>query len=269
MHRPLREGGAALASHQQSVCCMQMLGGHKGAMAMAMAGGNTAVVRRPAAAPGTKAVKSNWSQRPRIIVGSQFAQVLDFFDVETFERVGRIENVLAQPHEMVFDPARRLVYLTHTYRAGAYGEAQPKGHEVSVIDVDAQQIVDMIDIAPFIAPHDIDFDRRRDLIYTGVEAKDGRNGVVIIDAKTRTVVGNIAVNAPNAHWMGMTGDGSTACLTHKDAPVISIIDLIARKQVGELPSPGGAEEIDCSPDGRWAFAATPMMSLIINVAQAR
>jgi DNA-binding beta-propeller fold protein YncE len=39
--------------------------------------------------------------------------------------------------------------------------------------------------------------------------------------------------------------------------------------VAVIPSPGGAEEIDVAPDGRYAFAAAPMMSLTINVSRGQ
>lgn len=204
-----------------------------------------------------------------LMVASQFGQKLDFFDVGSLEKLSTIDDLLAQPHEIAWDAGRRLAYLTHTYRAGAYGEGKPKAHELSVIDPDARAVVDMIDIAPFMAPHDVEYDPIRDLLYTGVEEVDGRNGIVIVDPASRTVVGSIALEAPNAHWFCLTPDGTKAYVTHKDAPVISVVDLVARRQTGTIASPAGAEEIDCAPDGRYVYAATPMMSLIVNVSQGQ
>lgn len=204
-----------------------------------------------------------------LMVSSQFGCTLDFFDATTLEKLTTVPDLVAQPHEMVYDAGRRLAYLAHTYRAGAYGEGKPKAHEISVIDADAREVVDVIDLAPHEAPHDIEYDPATDLIYTGVESGDAGNGIVIVDAGTREVVGTIPLQARNAHWMCLTPDGSKAYVAHKEAPVLSVADLRARRQLGEIASPGGAEEIDCSPDGRFVFAATPMMSLVINVSQGR
>jgi DNA-binding beta-propeller fold protein YncE len=204
-----------------------------------------------------------------MLVASQFGQKLDFFDVATLEKVATIDDLIAQPHEIAWDPKRRLAYLTHTYRAGAYGEGKPKSHELSVIDPDRREVVDVIDIRPYMAPHDVEFDPVNDLIYTGVEEVEGRNGIVVVDPQTRTVVDAIALEAPNAHWLCVTPDGATAYVTHKDAPVISVVDLVARRQVGTIPSPAGAEEVDVSPDGRHVYVASPMMSLTVNVAQGQ
>lgn len=204
-----------------------------------------------------------------MIVVSQFGCKLDLFDVTTLEKLATIDDLIAQPHEITWDPGRRRAYLAHTYRAGAYGEGTEKAHELSVVDPDRRVIEAVIDISPYMGPHDVEFEPIADLIYTGVELVDGRNGIVVVDPATRTVVDAIALRATNAHWLCLTPDGRRAYVTHKDAPVISVVDLPGRRQLTEIASPGGAEEIDVSPDGCHVFAATPMMSLNVNVSQGR
>ncbi|HZZ45631.1 MAG TPA: YncE family protein [Pseudonocardia sp.] len=204
-----------------------------------------------------------------LMVASQFSCALDFFDMTTLEKVATVSDLIAQPHEMAWDPGRRLAYLAHTYRSGAYGEGKPKAHEISVIDVDSRAVVEVIDVSPFEAPHDVEYDPGADLIYTGVEAGDGGNGVLVIDAKTRSVTASVPLEARNTHWMCITPDGAKAYCAHKETPFVSVVDLRERRQLGTIASPGGAEEIDASPDGRFVFAATPMMSLVINVAQGQ
>lgn len=204
-----------------------------------------------------------------LIVASQFGQKLDFFDATTLAKLQTIEGLLAQPHEIAWDAKRRLAYMTHTYRTGAYGEGKPRAHELSVIDPAARAVVDVIDLQPYYAPHDVEYDASADLIYTGVETQNGRNGIVIVDPDSRAVVGNIALDARNAHWLCLTPNGAKAYVTHKEAPFVTVVDLRERRQLGTIPSPGGAEEIDCAPDGRHVYAATPMMSLLVNVSQGQ
>lgn len=162
---------------------------------------------------------------------------------------------------MVFDAGRRLIYTTHTYRKGGYGEPQEKGHELSVIDVDRQQITDVIDIAPYFAPHDVDYDPGADLIYAGVERYGGTNGLVVVSARSREVIDNIPLDAPNVHWFTITPDGARAYATSKAEPYITVVDLNRRAQLRKIPCEGGAEEIACSPDGRWVFAVGTTMRL--------
>jgi DNA-binding beta-propeller fold protein YncE len=202
-----------------------------------------------------------------LMVASQFGQTLDFFDADTLEKLDTIPDLIAQPHEMAYDAGRRLAYLAHTYRAGAYNEGKPKAHEISVVDVDARKVVDVIDVSPYEAPHDVEYDPGADLIYTGVERGEAGNGILVISAASRAVVGVIPLRAPNAHWMTITPDGSRAFVAHKEAPVVSVVDLRERVQIGEVPAPGGAEEVDCTAE--FAYVATPMMSLVINVSQGQ
>ena len=205
-----------------------------------------------------------------LLVASQMGQKLDFFDAPSLERLAAIDDLIAQPHEMAYDPARRLAYLTHTYREGAYGEGKPKGHELSVIDVDRREVVDVIDIGPWSGPHDIEFDPVADMIYTGVERDaEGRNGIVAVDAKTREVAWNVPLTADNTHWIALSPDGSRCYASHKEVERISVIDLRERVELDSIPSPGGTEEIDCGPDGRFLFAAAPLLSLTIDVAHGR
>ncbi len=216
------------------------------------------------------AAKGASPARGVLLVSSQMGQKLDFFDVPSLERMATIDDLIAQPHEMTYDPGRRLAYLTHTYREGAYGEGKPKGHELSVIDVDRREVVDVIDIAPFGGPHDVEFDPAGDVIYTGVERDpEGRNGLVAIDAKTRKVIWDLPLAAPNTHWIALSPDGSRCYASHKEAERISVIDLRERRELGSIASPGGAEEIDVGVDGRHLFAAAPMMTITIDVSHGR
>ncbi|HEX4093048.1 MAG TPA: YncE family protein [Trebonia sp.] len=201
-----------------------------------------------------------------LLVASQSGEKLDFFDVDTLERLDTI-GLLAQPHEMAYDPVRRLVYVAHTYRAGGYNEGKPKAHEISVVDPDARRVIDVIDISPFEAAHDVDYDPGADRIYASVERNGAGNGLIVIDARTREVETSIPLDPPNAHWLSLTPDGAKAYVTHKEAPFVSVVDLRDRRLLTTIPSPGGAEEVDCSPDGRYAVVGAPMMTLVINVAR--
>jgi DNA-binding beta-propeller fold protein YncE len=202
-----------------------------------------------------------------LLVASQSGEKLDFFDAGTLEQVGTIHGLIAQPHEMACDPVRRLAYIAHTYRAGGYNEGKPKAHEITVVDADARRVVDVIDILPFEGAHDVDYDPVADRIYASVERNEAGNGLVVINAATRKVESHIPLDSPNAHWLSLTPDGSKAYVTHKEGPFVSVVDLRELRLVKKIPSPGGAEEVDCSPDGRFAFVAAPTMTLVSNVAQ--
>jgi DNA-binding beta-propeller fold protein YncE len=190
-----------------------------------------------------------------LLVCSPTSRTIEFFDPATGSTRKVISNVIAQPHEAGWDRTRRRAYVTHPYRAGAYASF-PKGHEISVIDVDNFEIIAVIDIAPYFAPHDIAVDQSSGLLYAGVEQYEGTNGIVVIDPETGKVRDNIPLEAPNAHWIALAPDGSKLYAAHKEWPQLSVVDT-SSGTVSAIDLPGGAEEIDVSADGRWLYAVTP------------
>ncbi len=47
-------------------------------------------------------------------------------------------------------------------------------------------------------------------------------------------------------------------MAHKEAPIVSVLDLHRRETIATVDLPGGAEEIDISTDGKAFFVVTPM-----------
>lgn len=201
------------------------------------------------------------SEDPRgrtiIAVASSTQRVLDLFATDTWEHLGRISNLIAEPHEIATDERRRLLYIVHTWRGGAYMTGNEPAYEMSVVDVDRRAVVDVVDLHPFASPHDVEYCEADELIYASVEANEAGNGVVIIDARTRALVANIATPARNAHWLAISPDGSKGYVSHKEAPVLSVLDLRARETVATVELPGGAEEVCMSADGSAVFVVTP------------
>lgn len=192
-----------------------------------------------------------------LAVASSTERVLDLFATDSWEHLGRVSDLIAEPHEIAADERRRLLYIVHTWRGGAYMTGHEPAYEMSVVDVDRRAVVDVVDLHPFASPHDVEYCEADDLIYASVEANDAGNGVVIIDPRTRTLVGSIATPAPNAHWLAISPDGSKGYVSHKEGPLLSVLDLRARETVATIELPGGAEEVCISTDGSAVFVVTP------------
>ncbi|WP_236792126.1 YncE family protein [Amycolatopsis sp. GM8] len=200
----------------------------------------------------------------KLLVSSSTAKNLDFFDLRTGEKLDTITDLIAEPHEMAYDARRRRAYIAHTYREGVYDQDVPKGHEITVVDVDTHRVEKVIDAAPYYAPHDVEYDPELDLILTGIEDFEGRRGVVLIDAESHEIVGNVPTEARNCHWLALV-PGRKVFVTHKEAPIISVVDLVNRRLEASIEVPGGAEEIDASPDGDFVYAVTPRMKVDVDL----
>ncbi|GAA3528999.1 YncE family protein [Amycolatopsis ultiminotia] len=200
-----------------------------------------------------------------LLVSSSTAKNLDFFDLRSGRKLGTITDLLAEPHEIAYDAGRRRAYIAHTYRHGVYDQDVPKSHEITVVNVDDRAVESVIDIAPYHAPHDVEYDPELDLIITGVENLAGRRGVVLINATTHEIEAGIATDARNCHWLALV-PGRKVYVTHKEAPIISVIDLVGRRLEGSIEVPGGAEEIDAAPEGDFVYAVTPRMPVEVDLA---
>ncbi|WP_116210371.1 YncE family protein [Streptomyces olivoreticuli] len=194
------------------------------------------------------------SARDLLAVVSQTGPTVTFFDAVTHERLDVLE-VPSQPHELCFDPDRRLLYCACTYVAGYYHAHQGRARQIAVVDVDARAVVDTIDIGPDHAPHGLALDRARHRLYVSVEATaDGPGAVLVLDTRTHKPVGRIPLMADGPHWFAITPDGRRGYSTNKEAPFVSVVDLERDEFVGRVAVPG-SEGLAVSPDGTQVFVA--------------
>jgi DNA-binding beta-propeller fold protein YncE len=181
-----------------------------------------------------------------------------FLDADGGDRVNTV-SLDFEPHELAFDPSRRLVYATHTYRSGWYFGNAGRVPKISVIDADTHAVVDVIDISPFHGPHDVFWDPREDLLFTTVEGSDGgAGGVLIIDAASRTVVDHVPVEATGPHWFSPNSDASKIFVATKEASFAAVVDVKNRTMTGRVELPG-TEGIAVLPGDDRVVVAAPVM----------
>jgi DNA-binding beta-propeller fold protein YncE len=191
-----------------------------------------------------------------LAVVSQSGPTVSFFDAGSHELLDVLE-VPAEPHELCFDPDRRLLYCTTTYRSGYYHVNTGRARELTVIDPDARRVVEVLDLAPDHAPHGLALDRARGRLYVSVEATShAPGGVLVIDTASRKSIGRIDTMARGPHWFTITPDGTRGYATNKEAPYVSVVDLETGTLVDRIPVPG-SEGIAASPDGRTVALAAP------------
>ncbi|MEL3946378.1 YncE family protein [Streptomyces sp. LNU-CPARS28] len=191
-----------------------------------------------------------------LAVVCQSGPSVSFFDAASDRYLGSVET-LAQPHELCFDPQRRLLWCTMTYRSGFYHANSGRRTELTVIDPDTRSVVEVVDLAPEHAPHGLALDAERGRLYVTVEGSADRpGGVVVIDTRIRRPLGRIDTDAPGSHWLAVDAAGRTAYVANKEAPYVSVLDLERQRLAGRVEVPG-SEGVAVSADGRYAFVAAP------------
>ena len=167
-----------------------------------------------------------------------------FVDPVTYKERAAFK-VATNPHDFVLTADRKTAYVP-LYGDGIYGRNPNPGHEVVIVDMDAQKIVGTIDTAPYRAPHGIQIDANG-TVYV---SSDLDRKLLVIDPKARKVTHAIDTEG-TTHWIGILPNGSKIYATNKnDGPFISVIDLKTHKMTGKIPVPGGTQGIAVSPDGK-------------------
>ncbi|MET4429458.1 MULTISPECIES: YncE family protein [unclassified Mycolicibacterium] len=202
-----------------------------------------------------------------LAVVSQSGPTVSFFDAASDAMLDTVE-LLAEPHELCFDPKQRLLWCTNTYFSGYYHANAGRRTQLTVIDPDARRVVDTVDLAPEHGPHGLALDSTRGRLYVSVEGSDDRQGgVVVIDTATRKMLGRIDTGAPGPHWFVIDPEGEKGYASNKEAPFVSIVDLAAGTFTPvEVP---GSEGLAVSTDGSELYVAAPYGSFSPGQAEQR
>lgn len=196
-----------------------------------------------------------------LCVVSQSGESLTFYGIPTGTQIGRVTNLLPEPHELCYDDRSNLLYITHAYAHGWYGEHGDDGTKVSVFDCKQRQVIDTIDISPYGGPHGIALHKASNVLYVSVESGlEGAGGVIGIDLESHEIIKAIG-SGHKTHWFVMTPDARKAYTCNKEAGYISVLDLVHERLVKKIDVPGGCEQPGISNDGKFAYFPAPLIGV--------
>jgi YVTN family beta-propeller protein len=182
-----------------------------------------------------------------------------FFTPDTYKELANID-VGTKPHEIAISPDRKTAYVT-VYGDGVYGNNPHPGHTIAIIDIASRQMTGTIDVSPYIAPHGLMIDSKGTLYVTC----DLSRKLLVINPQKRSIEAAIDTEG-TGHFLAILPDASKAYVANKnDKPFISVIDLKARKMVGQIPAPNGTQGIAVSPDGKRVLAVDFGMPQLIVI----
>jgi YVTN family beta-propeller protein len=162
-------------------------------------------------------------------------------------------------------PRGPRLYVANNLASDATGAANPPGHEVTVIDPGTSAVIGRIDLGAALQPFGVTFTRDGRKAY--VTNWMGRN-VVVIDARTETKVGEIALDPdplvadhPSAITENPRRDEVYTANSNSDT--VSVIDTTADRVAATIPvglvpdGPKGSNPVglDVAPDGRTLYVA--------------
>jgi DNA-binding beta-propeller fold protein YncE len=173
-----------------------------------------------------------------------------FLDPVTFEELGRLA-LPARPHEIAISADHRLAYVS-IYGLGVYGNNDQPGNTIVVLDLASRELVDEIDLSPYVAPHGLMLGADG-LLYVSCD----QSGVVaVVDCEQGEIVGTIDAESTGAHMIAMLPDGSKLYSENEEDTFVGVMDPIGHRMIAKIPLPGGAAGISSSADGSQVLVVT-------------
>ncbi|KAH7018185.1 uncharacterized protein B0I36DRAFT_388438, partial [Microdochium trichocladiopsis] len=106
-----------------------------------------------------------------------------FADIAYAYRLYILDDLLAEPQEIVHDYMRNVIYISQRYRQGNSVAPIELSHEVWVMDINTAEITSTIDTLPYVGPHCLELHDSGTFIYANVE----HGGSICIDPDTGMV----------------------------------------------------------------------------------
>ena len=156
------------------------------------------------------------------------------------------------PHEVVLSPDRKKAYVS-IYGNGQVGTNTEPGTRIAVIDLAARKLEGFIEIAPFLAPHGLLFDRNG-LLWATAESS---HALVYIDVTRGVVLGHVETESLRTHFMAASADGSKIYVPHRQLSFMSVVDTASRQVVKRIPDfRYECQGVCTAPDGNRVYQAS-------------
>ncbi|KAI2471128.1 hypothetical protein F4781DRAFT_388149 [Annulohypoxylon bovei var. microspora] len=122
------------------------------------------------------------SQNTESSMSGSESQPCTFADVAVSYRIYVLDDLLAEPQEIVHDWSRNLLYISQRHRQGNNFAPVELSHEISIFDISVGDITSSINISPYTGPHCMELDGSCSYIHVHVDG-----GTIWIDPETRLV----------------------------------------------------------------------------------
>ena len=180
-----------------------------------------------------------------LVLTAKSANKVQWFDAATLALSADLD-MPGSTHELIRSHDGTKVYGS-VYGGGIFGKNKDPDRRIAVIDLAAKSLERTIDVGANLAPHSVMMDAARMLWST---AELG-NAVLAIDP-TSGKVDRIEIGG-SPHWIAISHTTGKLFASFKTKEAVAVVDTAARKVLGTIAIPYGAEGIAVSPDGATLF----------------
>jgi DNA-binding beta-propeller fold protein YncE len=196
--------------------------------------------------------------RPQLLVVNKLGSKVQFYHSEDFSLLAELD-MPNFPHEVVISPDRTCAYIS-IYGKGIFGKnTDHPGHELIVIDLKTRSIVSTIDVAPYLAPHGMMFDRLGTL-WVSCDLSGALLAMTPSeDFKTAEIEKVVPTSSQGTHWLVVQRRGDKLYASNKHFPFLVVVDVIIKERLTDIPMPEGSEGLALSPDDQrlYVMAQSP------------
>jgi len=197
---------------------------------------------------------------PNLILTAKSANKIQFFDAATLAPTGEID-MPGSTHEMIRSPDGKKIFAS-VYGGGIFGKDKDPDRRIAVIDLASKSLTRTIDVSDNLAPHSLMMDVRG-LLWSTAELG---NAVLAIDPLSGKVERIDVGGSP--HWIAISHSTGKLFASFKTKELVAVLDLNARRVIGTISIPYGAEGIAVAPDGETLFVCAHRKGLV-HVFDAR
>lgn len=190
------------------------------------------------------------SPRGLLVVCNKYDRTLGVVDPEAGKQIAVIPLSGVTGHEVAASPDGTTAYVP-IYGSGGVGRPGTDGRTMDVIDLATKKRLSILDFGRPVRPHDAKFGPDG-LLYVTTELT---NTVDVIDPKTMTIVAKISTGQPESHMIAITRNGKRAYTSNAHAGTVSVLDLVMRQPIAQIPISPYAQRISLSLDDKLAFTA--------------
>jgi YVTN family beta-propeller protein len=207
----------------------------------------------------------NTNAQSRLLALSKKDHTLAIVDPANLKVLARVP-VGSDPHEVIASSDGKTAYVS-IYGGGSL-------HSINVIDLVAKKPLYTIDTRPLFGPHGLAFVRGR--VWFSAE---GSKAVGRYDPSTRKLEWCMGTGQERTHMVYVTADGMNVFTSNVSSGSISILENTSHENspftgrqndwaLTTIPTSGGCEGFDVSPDGKelWTAAASDGAIFIIDLA---
>lgn len=160
-------------------------------------------------------------------------------DLDSREEVARVTTGEG-PHEVAVSPDGKTAVV------GNYGGENP-GNSLTVVDVEAAEVVKTIDLGKYSRPHGIEFFADGERVAVTAEAQ---KSLIVVDVADGQVVQAVDTGQEVSHMVALTPDEKRAFVANIGSGSMTVIDLEKGERIANIQTGEGAEGITVTPDGK-------------------